>query len=268
MRKKLLYLTVLLLCGYSTVYAQNPIFIWGPGLDGSDFQKTGIFSDATNGLFFEAPQAPSGLKLPIVFSWRGGGLSALRILPNGNIGIGNENPQAKLDVTGDINSYYVGFGQNDYNTSSKNFVNFSSNNHGSVLISSNLYFKGDDTFLIAKSHPSMAGASILIPGNSRANQGGILFYTNRPAIAVADANFTGKLAMLIKNDGNVGIGTEEPGDYRLAVNGKIRAKEIRVDTEWSDFVFNDTYPLRTLSDVELYIKKKQTSTRYSIRKRS
>ncbi|MBB5636512.1 hypothetical protein HDE68_002413 [Pedobacter cryoconitis] len=101
----------------------------------------------------------------------------------------------------------------------------------------------------------MSGASILIPGNSRPYQGGILFYTNRPAAAIEDANFTGKLSMLIKNDGNVGIGTDEPGIYRLAVNGKIRAKEIQVDTEWPDFVFEETYPLRTLSSVELYIKK-------------
>ncbi len=53
--------------------------------------------------------------------------------------------------------------------------------------------------------------------------------------------------------GNVGIGTEQPGDWKLAVNGKIRAKEIKVETGWSDFVFFDDYKLPTLKEVEKHI---------------
>ncbi|RNL68607.1 hypothetical protein ED312_23155, partial [Sinomicrobium pectinilyticum] len=43
--------------------------------------------------------------------------------------------------------------------------------------------------------------------------------------------------------GNVGIGTTNPGTWKLAVNGDIRAKEIKVETGWSDFVFEDSYNL-------------------------
>ena len=57
-------------------------------------------------------------------------------------------------------------------------------------------------------------------------------------------------------DGNVGIGTTNPGSWRLAVNGQIRAKEIKVETGWSDFVFYDNYNLPTLKEVEKYIKEK------------
>ncbi|MCK4796028.1 MAG: right-handed parallel beta-helix repeat-containing protein, partial [Spirochaetes bacterium] len=60
--------------------------------------------------------------------------------------------------------------------------------------------------------------------------------------------------MTIKNNGSVCIGTMNPGSYKLAVNGSIRAKEIVVETGWSDFVFEKNYNLKTLEEVERYIK--------------
>jgi len=56
-------------------------------------------------------------------------------------------------------------------------------------------------------------------------------------------------------DGALGIGTTNPGSWKLAVNGKIRAKEIKVETGWSDFVFFDDYKLPTLREVENHIKE-------------
>ncbi len=61
---------------------------------------------------------------------------------------------------------------------------------------------------------------------------------------------------LIKPDGNVGIGTVDPGIWKLAVNGNIRAKEIKVETGWSDFVFYNDYKLPTLQEVENHINEK------------
>lgn len=55
--------------------------------------------------------------------------------------------------------------------------------------------------------------------------------------------------------GNVGIGTKNPGAYKLAINGKIRAKEVRVETNWSDFVFEDDYKLMPLPELEKHIKE-------------
>jgi len=57
-------------------------------------------------------------------------------------------------------------------------------------------------------------------------------------------------------DGALGIGTTNLGDWKLAVNGKIRAKEIKVETDWADFVFYDDYELPTLEEVENYIEEK------------
>jgi hypothetical protein len=55
-------------------------------------------------------------------------------------------------------------------------------------------------------------------------------------------------------NGNVVIGTSSVDGYKLAVNGPIRAKEIKVETGWSDFVFEEDYALPSLSELELFIK--------------
>ncbi|MDD5569684.1 MAG: hypothetical protein PHD97_00840 [Bacteroidales bacterium] len=57
------------------------------------------------------------------------------------------------------------------------------------------------------------------------------------------------------NTGNVGIGTTNPGTYKLAVVGSIHAYEVVVETSWSDFVFEQNYKLRTLAEVEKYINE-------------
>ncbi|WP_413511666.1 hypothetical protein [Myroides odoratus] len=62
--------------------------------------------------------------------------------------------------------------------------------------------------------------------------------------------------LFIGNNGNVGIGTEIP-DAKLAVNGDIHAKEVRIDlTGWPDYVFENTYVLPTIEEVEQHINEK------------
>lgn len=60
-------------------------------------------------------------------------------------------------------------------------------------------------------------------------------------------------ALSINDDLNVGIGTINP-DSKLAVNGTIHSKEVKVDMQgWSDFVFKKEYKLPTLEEVEKHI---------------
>jgi hypothetical protein len=61
-------------------------------------------------------------------------------------------------------------------------------------------------------------------------------------------------AMRINEVGNVGIGTTNP-THKLAVNGTIKAKEVIVETGWSDYVFADDYALAPLAEVEAHIKE-------------
>ncbi|MCE8463664.1 MULTISPECIES: hypothetical protein [Bacteroides] len=58
--------------------------------------------------------------------------------------------------------------------------------------------------------------------------------------------------------GSIGIGTVNTEGYKLAVNGIIRAKEIKVESDWADFVFKKDYKLPTLKEVETHINENGT----------
>lgn len=64
--------------------------------------------------------------------------------------------------------------------------------------------------------------------------------------------FEGPKITILQN-GNVGIGTASNPANALDVNGVIRAKEVKVETGWADFVFEDGYDLPSLTDVEAHI---------------
>lgn len=59
-------------------------------------------------------------------------------------------------------------------------------------------------------------------------------------------------------DGKVGIGTAIPGDYKLAVEGIVGARRVKVtQNTWADYVFQPGYKLPSLNEVENYIKAHQ-----------
>lgn len=81
------------------------------------------------------------------------------------------------------------------------------------------------------------------------NQAPIQFYTD------GNLNVIGSTpTLVVHHNGSVGIGTSSPdASFKLSVNGKIRAKEIKVESNWSDFVFKPDYNLMTLTELESYI---------------
>jgi hypothetical protein len=57
--------------------------------------------------------------------------------------------------------------------------------------------------------------------------------------------------------GNVGIGTAAQANYRLAVDGTVHTREVKVNlVGWADYVFAKDYTLPTLEEVEKHIKEK------------
>lgn len=65
----------------------------------------------------------------------------------------------------------------------------------------------------------------------------------------------GILAIKAASNGNVGIGTPNPTE-KLAVNGTIRAKEIKVEANpWPDYVFNEDHQLMSLDSLANFVKE-------------
>lgn len=95
------------------------------------------------------------------------------------------------------------------------------------------------------------------------NGGGAAVYinqevTNQPILRLSSGTATANqgVVLTVENDGSVGIGTTTP-KAKLAVNGNILAKEIKIKTDINvpDYVFDPSYALPTLSSIEEYIKK-------------
>jgi len=82
----------------------------------------------------------------------------------------------------------------------------------------------------------------------------LVFSVSQVAGAAGDANLIE--ALRINSVGNIGIGTINP-TYKLDVNGTIRAKEIKVDLNGADFVFEKEYKLMPLNELETFIKEQK-----------
>lgn len=112
----------------------------------------------------------------------------------------------------------------------------------------------------AFSHISNAGDAVLttrlrnrslIIGNEEKYMGNDIKFTT-----TSQNETWASVKLIVKNNGNIGIGTETP-DAKLAVNGDIHSKEVRIDlNNWPDYVFNQDYKLPTIKQAELHIKEK------------
>lgn len=94
------------------------------------------------------------------------------------------------------------------------------------------------------------GKSLIIANEFKYAGNDIKFTTTAPSESGASTK------LIIKNDGSIGIGTETP-DAKLAVNGDIHSKEVRIDlNNWPDYVFDENYNLPTIIEAEQHIQEK------------
>lgn len=80
------------------------------------------------------------------------------------------------------------------------------------------------------------------------NAGGLNFWKPYP-----NSNAFGNYFLFLANTGKVGIKTSTPA-YDLDVCGTIRAKAIKVNLTGCDFVFEDTYKLMPLDELDKFIR--------------
>lgn len=178
---------------------------------------------------------------------------------NGKLGIGGR-PAARLDVLGDTGSTHIhstSFGQQPVNTFGGGyFVGLKARGTRvapkAVLSNDSLaLFTGRGYHGTGFAHSS-AGTLIGAAENWSSTNNGtfVSFYTTENG-KTAD---TWSERMRITDAGYVGIGTASP-QSKLAVNGKITAKEVEVTiTGWPDYVFEKNYTLMPLNRVEEHIR--------------
>ncbi len=161
----------------------------------------------------------------------------VRISESGFVGINKTNPAYHLDVVGTVNAtaYLLNgaaFTGSSQWTTNGSTINYAGGNVG--IGQATPAYKLDVAGTINAS-------SILINGNPFAG-GGSQWATIGNTINYAA--------------GNVGIGTTTP-DAKLAVNGTIHTKEVKVDLNvpGPDYVFEPTYDLKSLAEIETYIKE-------------
>ncbi|HET9570968.1 MAG TPA: hypothetical protein VFP20_06135 [Bacteroidales bacterium] len=155
----------------------------------------------------------------------------MRIMPNGNLGIGSRNPQYKLDVRGNL---YINSGNDD--------------NH--------IYWGSHSMAMGTPPDDYANNIFALKPGGS--TQGELysrfsMYHsynrdTTEERVRISSSDFS------FFNGGFVGIGIKTP-QYLLDVAGAIRAKEVIVTVNgFPDFVFEKNYNLLKLQDVDNYIQ--------------
>ncbi len=180
-------------------------------------------SDQGGAITFSTKLLSSGNAAPV---------ERMRVDYNGNVGIGTSKPGHNLDISNNSAlrnvgveldaSHYTGTG------TSHSFIQFKTPN-----------FKTDNTLT--------NGAAEI--GLSNAN--GALYITRKTNVGV---NSNG---IILDKNANVGIGTISTGGHKLAVEGSIGAREVKVETtSWPDYVFTNEYKLPSLQEVERHIKSK------------
>jgi len=218
------------------------------------------------------------------------GTEIFTVKQNGNVGIGTTNPGEKLHI--DDNSAAIGnhhllrLGKGGQSAIYAGFVADGSTFTEAYIKSGNalplrfgtdgaanaIYIENNGNVGIGTTSP---GYRLDVWGNVRISDSGVYSTTFTQSGGMLTMNSYGDWVtktggyiswetydsgyqerMRITNAGNVGIGTANPGSYKLAVEGKIGAREVVVTLDnWSDFVFEKDYRLMPLSEVEQHIKQ-------------
>jgi len=189
----------------------------------------------------------------------GGGYSnyTLFLANSDKVGIGTNDPQAKLDVNGSLKALSA----NITGALSANALNASS-----AMITGNLSVKegfynlslGDASGQNLSYGTSYIGFNATrnngiwsLAGDRSNNGGSVIWGAVDGSILFASIPTTGGINKTLTD-----TQIKENIKLWLNPNGKLKAKEVEVTlANWPDFVFEDSYDLLSLSEIEQYIKQ-------------
>ena len=203
----------------------------------------------------------------------------LRVTNAGRVGIGYDLtgiiPSSRLNVGTGANGFSVDeLWETRYNSNLNTFINGVT--RAGVCIGFNATRQTDAAIGCAVSVDPVTFASTGRNGGALiwADDEGTLTFTNLPSHRGLTGPASGTdyyypddvpayRVMKIKASRQVIIGLDAPttpsyADYRLAVDGKLVAKSIfvaQLAANWADFVFEPTYALKPLPELEAYLKQ-------------
>ncbi|TKG88101.1 hypothetical protein EYV94_27595, partial [Puteibacter caeruleilacunae] len=176
---------------------------------------------------------------------------------SGSVGIGTTNPSQKLDVKGNINisgngtyaSLTAGLTSSLYTQQ----LRFWNDKMGYVWGGGyKVYFSQSNDIWFGDYDRALGTNAAQLDARIGATK-----YYNGNGIFELFMQTGGQIRFWVDCNGNVGIGTRTP-DYLLDVAGIIRAKEIKVNlNDGPDYVFEDDYDLKSLDEVDQFIKDRK-----------
>lgn len=266
MLKKSLRLGIALLLIGSGAFAQPPAIQTVPSINNgyellfSDYGQIRSMDDNHRILFRRSDNA---LELReygrIIFSSgaENGNETAKMVLSHdGFLGIGNSLPHYKLDIKTENSGDGIRLVHNDQGIE-QGFVDFKSNSLGNLAFN-NISHAGDAGIIYGSLNSNPVNFGFVIAPWSNTASGLRVDKDGNVGIATGDT-YGYQLAVNGKASfvGAVGIGTTAVGSFKLAVEGKIGAREVQVtlSNPFPDYVFASNYKLRSLTSLENFINK-------------
>lgn len=225
---------------YGSVVSDNATGIYNTGVGGRVYQNnTAAWNRAVSG------------QAPVVAKHFAGYFDGNMSVMSGNSGFNTETPRHKLQV-----------------------------HDGALMLSGNVAGFGGPQLLFSDdttTHPNGKWAieyikPIASGTNSRPSMGGLNFW--KPWNAANVPGHAYNYTLFLKDDGKIGMGVSDdtdpgnaslfcanalPNGYRLYVNGGILTTKVKIanycSTAWADYVFAKDYKLKSLSEVEAYVKE-------------
>ncbi len=171
----------------------------------------------------------SGVTEPTSTSGQFSDAPKMTLKESGNLGLGTSSPGVTLDIRKDLPA------DDSYETVLRIFGYRGSSNHQHPML----------TFSTKRGTNAVSDLGAITSFYQEYGDGGLQFLTNK------DGNLTPKMAL--DKNGSLGIGILNPSS-KLHVDGNIIAEEVKIqDVTGADFVFEEDYDLKPLSEVEEYI---------------